>query len=116
MHVSSHFLIERDGRTYQFVGTDQRAWHCGESRFRQRTACNDFSVGIELEGCDELPFEDDQYRALVEMIAEIARVYPGVSLSNIVGHSDIAPGRKTDPGPCFDWDRLRACLRERGLQ
>jgi N-acetyl-anhydromuramoyl-L-alanine amidase len=109
--VSAHFLIERDGAVTQFVSCDQRAWHAGVSSFAGREHCNDFSVGIELEGTDELPFSDAQYQALVALTRELLRAYPQLSVERICGHSDIAPGRKTDPGPCFDWARLRAALQ-----
>lgn len=111
MTVSAHFLIERDGGVTQFVSCNQRAWHAGLSRFGERENCNDFSIGIELEGTDEQPFEDAQYRALVGLTRELLDAYPDLSVERICGHSDIAPGRKTDPGPGFDWARLRAALQ-----
>jgi AmpD protein len=101
--VSAHFLICRDGEVIQFVPCDQRAWHAGQSNWKGRERCNDFSIGIELEGCDELPFEDKQYAALERLLDVMRRSYP---IADIVGHSDIAPQRKTDPGPCFDWSRI----------
>lgn len=110
LQVSAHFLIERDGTVIQFVSCNERAWHAGVSRFDGRENCNDFSVGIELEGTDELPFSDAQYAALTTLASEMLRVYPAMSAERICGHSDIAPGRKTDPGPCFDWSRLRTVL------
>src|SRR5262249_22465999 len=100
-----HFLIRRDGELIQFVPADRRAWHAGESTWRGRDRCNDFSVGIELEGADDTPFEDAQYAMLAGLTEAIRARYP---IAGIAGHSDIAPGRKTDPGPCFDWDRYRA--------
>lgn len=103
LRVSAHFLIRRDGVLLQFVSCQQRAWHAGASSWNGRTRCNDFSIGIELEGCDELPFEDAQYRRLVELIASLQTRYP---IAEVVGHSAIAPGRKTDPGPFFDWRRI----------
>ncbi len=103
LRVSAHFLIRRDGELIQFVSCARRAWHAGVSSWQGRERCNDFSIGIELEGCDELPFADAQYPALDALLAELRRRYP---VEAIVGHSDIAPGRKTDPGPCFDWSRL----------
>ncbi|MDG9922164.1 MULTISPECIES: 1,6-anhydro-N-acetylmuramyl-L-alanine amidase AmpD [unclassified Pseudomonas] len=109
--VSAHFLIERDGAVTQFVSCGQRAWHAGVSRFEERENCNDFSIGIELEGTDELPFSDTQYQALVALTRELLRAYPELNVERIRGHSDIAPGRKTDPGPYFDWARLRAALQ-----
>ncbi len=102
--VSSHFLIRRDGAIIQFVPCGQRAWHAGESSWRGRSRCNDFSIGIELEGSDVLPFEDIQYEKLAELTRALKMKYP---IADIVGHSDIAPGRKTDPGPYFDWMRLQ---------
>ena len=104
LKVSAHFLIRRDGSLTQFVPCRSRAWHAGESIWRGRADCNDFSVGIELEGTDELPFTESQYAALGALIDTLRAHYPIVG---IAGHSDISPGRKTDPGPCFDWTRLR---------
>jgi len=109
--VSAHFLIERDGTVTQFVSCNARAWHAGVSSFAGRGNCNDFSVGIELEGTDELPFSDAQYQALIGLTRQLLDAYPQLSVERICGHSDIAPGRKTDPGPCFDWARLRAALQ-----
>ena len=103
LRVSAHFLVRRDGELIQFVPCSRRAWHAGASSWRGRDNCNDFSIGIELEGCDQLPFEDAQYVTLNRLLAELRRRYP---IAAVVGHSDIAPGRKTDPGPCFDWRRL----------
>jgi AmpD protein len=103
LRVSSHFFIRRGGELIQFVSTENRAWHAGVSTWRGRERCNDFSLGIELEGCDTLPFEERQYAALAALLRRLARHYPGC---DIAGHSDIAPGRKTDPGPFFDWARL----------
>lgn len=111
LRVSAHFLIERDGAVTQFVSCDRRAWHAGLSCFGGRENCNDFSIGIELEGTDELPFSEAQYHALVVLIRVLLRAYPGLSAERICGHSDIAPGRKTDPGAFFDWARLRAALQ-----
>lgn len=110
LHVSAHFFIARDGALTQFVPLDRRAWHAGQSCWAGRTACNDFSLGIELEGCDEQPFTDAQYTALAALLAELREVIPALDASRLVGHSDIAPGRKTDPGPHFDWTRVRAAL------
>lgn len=107
LRVSAHFLIRRDGALVQFVSCDRRAWHAGASRWRERERCNDFSIGIELEGCDALPFEAAQYECLATLIAAIERRHP---IADIVGHADISPGRKTDPGPQFDWHQLRAAL------
>lgn len=100
LRVSSHFYIRRDGALVQFVPCLQRAWHAGLSSWQGRQRCNDFSIGIELEGVDVLPFEDAQYRALADLTLALREAYP---LCGIAGHSDIAPGRKTDPGPAFDW-------------
>ena len=105
MRVSSHFLIRRDGELIQFVPCAYRAWHAGVSAWNGRERCNDFSIGIELEGSDELPFDEAQYRTLRPLIATLRDRY---AIEAIVGHSDIAPGRKTDPGPHFDWRRLYA--------
>ncbi len=101
VRVSSHFLVRRDGQILQFVPCNKRAWHAGVSVWRGRSRCNDFSIGIELEGSDFEPYTEQQYRALVRMVRRLRRIYPIV---DIVGHSDIAPGRKTDPGPFFKWD------------
>jgi AmpD protein len=102
LKVSSHFLIERDGKVTQFVSCDKRAWHAGASLFGQRKDCNDFSIGIELEGTDTVAFTDAQYDQLEALTRTLRSVYP---LNHVRGHSDIAPTRKTDPGPCFDWHR-----------
>lgn len=110
MQVSAHFLIERDGGVSQFVSCHDRAWHAGQSSFAGRDNCNDFSIGIELEGTDALPFTDAQYTALAELVDLLRRAYPAITAERICGHSDIAPVRKTDPGPAFDWTRLRAAL------
>ena len=107
LKVSTHFFIRRSGETIQFVSCEKRAWHAGESRWQDRSRCNDYSIGIELEGSDCLPFTDMQYVALVGLTRTLQETYP---IRDIVGHSDIAPGRKTDPGPCFDWDRYRVGL------
>lgn len=107
LRVSAHFLIRRDGELIQFVSCHKRAWHAGVSSWKGRERCNDFSIGVELEGCDEWPFEDVQYRRLVDLIESLRRSFP---IESIVGHSDVSPGRKTDPGPFFDWQRLAACL------
>jgi len=106
LQVSSHLLIRRDGDLLQFVPFTQRAWHAGESVFRARRCCNDFSIGIELEGEDETPYTATQYAVLTAVVAAILDAYPGLSAREIAAHSDVAPGRKTDPGPAFDWLRL----------
>ena len=105
--VSSHFLIRRDGGLVQFVPCRGRAWHAGVSSWQGRSRCNDFSIGVELEGSDFVPFTDRQYAALARLTRLLQRVYP---IRSIAGHADIAPERKTDPGPYFDWPRFRASL------
>lgn len=110
--VSAHALIRRDGSLVQFVPFTARAWHCGESSWQGRTVCNDFSVGIELEGTDETPYEDAQYAQLVALVVALRRSYASLRGADIVGHEQIAPGRKTDPGPAFDWNRFRQALDE----
>ena len=113
MKVSAHVLIARDGTLTQYVPFTQRAWHAGQSSYCGRVSCNDFSVGIEVEGADELPYDERQYVALATLIAALRRTYPSLRTADIVGHSDISPGRKTDPGPAFDWGALRRRLQER---
>jgi N-acetyl-anhydromuramoyl-L-alanine amidase len=110
LRVSSHVLIRRDGSIVQYVPFQARAWHAGESQYEGRSVCNVFSVGIELEGTDDLPYEDAQYESLSHLIRALLAAYPSLSSKRIVGHSDIAPGRKTDPGGAFDWQRLRRSL------
>ncbi len=105
--VSSHVFIRRDGEIIQFVPFDKRAWHAGESMLDGRSNCNDFSIGIELEGCDDLPFITAQYESLAKVAGVLFESYPGLQWSRVVGHSDIAPGRKTDPGPLFDWEKFK---------
>ena len=114
LRVSAHFLIERDGTVTQFVSCRDRAWHAGISSFEGREVCNDFSLGIELEGTDELPFTDAQYAALIDLARQLLLAYPAITHQRICGHSDIAPGRKTDPGPAFDWRRFRSALQNGG--
>ena len=108
VRVSSHFLVGRDGQVIQFVPCNKRAWHAGVSTWQGRSRCNDFSVGIELEGSDFEPFTERQYAALARLTRRLKRTYP---ISDIAGHSDIAPERKTDPGPFFDWERYMAQLK-----
>jgi AmpD protein len=108
--VSAHLFIRRSGALVQFVPFTRRAWHAGESAFCGRTQCNDFSVGIELEGADDVPYEDVQYVRLIDVARLLMSVWPDISPGQVVGHCDIAPGRKTDPGPGFDWARVRAAL------
>jgi AmpD protein len=110
LRVSSHVVIERDGAVTQYVRFTERAWHAGKSNYQGREACNDFSVGVELEGTDTLPYEAAQYAALAEVVAALCAAYPRLSPHRLVGHSDIAPGRKTDPGPAFDWPRARRLI------
>jgi len=110
LHVSAHLLIARDGEIIQFVPFNQRAWHAGESSFAGRKSCNDFSIGIELIGADDVAYTKQQYQALNKIISLLKSVYPGITHDRIVGHSDIAPGRKTDPGHAFDWRYLREDL------
>ena len=107
MTVSAHCLIERDGNVIQFVSFNDRAWHAGESQWCGETACNNYSVGIELEGCDDQAYTDPQYYSLAGLIVALRASYPEIDADAITGHSDIAPGRKTDPGPAFDWERLK---------
>ena len=109
IRVSAHFLIRRDGELLQFVSCGARAWHAGLSRWRGRERCNDFSIGIELEGTDTVAFEDAQYARVAELTNALRARYP---IADILGHSDIAPGRKTDPGPYFDWARYRKDLEQ----
>ncbi len=108
--VSAHLLICRAGAVTQYVPFQARAWHAGASSYQGRAACNDFSIGIELEGTDQAPYTDAQYRTTAAVVAALCASYPTLSRERIVGHSDIAPGRKTDPGPAFDWRRLRGEL------
>ncbi len=108
LRVSAHFLVRRDGELIQFVPCSGRAWHAGISSWMGQENCNNFSLGIELEGCDDLPFEDAQYLVLNRLLAELCRRF---SIEAVVGHNDIAPGRKTDPGPCFDWRRVHDASR-----
>ena len=108
--VSSHFLIRRDGSVLQFVTCDKRAWHAGVSSFGGRQNCNDFSLGIELEGADDVAYEAAQYDVLIAVTALLQQHYPAITDDRITGHENIAPGRKTDPGPAFDWDGYRRRL------
>ncbi len=112
LKVSAHAVIYRDGRIVQFVPFSKRAWHAGQSCYQGRNACNDFSIGIELEGTDELPYTEAQYRSLAALITALRSRYPAITADAVAGHSDIAPGRKTDPGPAFDWDRLATQLAQ----
>ena len=110
LRVSAHALIRRDGEIVQYVPFAQRAWHAGKSEYAGRTSCNDFSIGIELEGTDHTPYEDAQYSSLAALVTALLTAYPSLSAERVVGHSDIAPGRKTDPGPHFEWPRFRSLL------
>lgn len=110
MAVSSHLLIRRDGSPVQFVSLLDRAWHAGRSCFRGQEECNDFSIGIELEGADDIPYTDAQYQTLTHLSQMIMTAWPEITADRITGHSDIAPGRKTDPGPAFDWSHFRQML------
>ena len=113
LRASSHALIRRDGQIVQYVPFTERAWHAGRSEYQGRMGCNDFSIGIELEGTDDTPYTDAQYERLVALTAALLAAYPTLSAEHIVGHSDIAPGRKTDPGPTFDWGLFRTQLAKR---
>jgi N-acetyl-anhydromuramoyl-L-alanine amidase len=110
--VSAHILIRRDGSITQYVPFGMRAWHAGVSQYQGRSACNDFSIGIELEGTDTIPYTDLQYESLAALAAALLSTYHTLAPERITGHSDIAPGRKTDPGPAFEWARFRHLLAE----
>ena len=113
LEVSAHLLIRRSAEIVQYVPFHKRAWHAGVSNYCGRTACNDFSIGIEMEGTDDLPYEERQYKILASVVAALLQSYPAIDRSRIVGHSDIAPGRKTDPGDSFDWSYLHTLLDNR---
>jgi AmpD protein len=110
LRVSAHLLVRRDGDVVQFVSFNDRAWHAGKSVWQGREACNDYSIGIECEGADEVPYEDAQYARLRELLPMLLVAYPRITPDRIVGHSDVAPGRKTDPGPSFEWRRVMGTL------
>jgi AmpD protein len=112
LKVSAHFLIRRDGTLVQYVPVTRRAWHAGVSRYCARERCNDFSVGIELEGTDEVPYEPAQYAQLAALVQALRVGWPSLALAPVVGHSDVAPGRKTDPGRAFDWGLFAARLEQ----
>ncbi|MBZ2169903.1 1,6-anhydro-N-acetylmuramyl-L-alanine amidase AmpD [Marinobacter sp. F4216] len=114
VEVSAHALIRRDGSVVQFVSLLERAWHAGRSCFEGKEECNDFSVGIELEGTDDIPYTPEQYRALAQVARMVMAAWPSVTEERVTGHCDIAPGRKTDPGPAFDWAEFRAILARTG--
>lgn len=120
LRVSAHVLIQRDGTVVQFVPFDKKAWHAGKSCFEGREECNDFSIGIELEGTDDVPFTPIQYEHLASITKALLLSYPALNTQRITGHADIAPGRKTDPGPCFDWAFYLSALQDvpstKGLQ
>ena len=111
MKVSAHLYIKRSGEIIQFVSFDKRAWHAGKSSYENIENCNDYSIGIELEGCDDISYEDIQYEKLVKIIKTLLINYSHLSKDRILSHSDIAPGRKSDPGPLFDWKRLERMLK-----
>ena len=108
LKVSSHFLIERTGKLKQFVSIEKKAWHAGVSSFENRENCNDFSIGIELEGTDDSKYEKNQYNTLIKLLTSLMRKYPNITKERVVGHSEIAPKRKTDPGIKFDWDYIKS--------
>ncbi|WP_245725945.1 1,6-anhydro-N-acetylmuramyl-L-alanine amidase AmpD [Marinobacter mobilis] len=110
LQVSAHALIRRDGSIIQFVNLKERAWHAGRSSFCGEDECNDFSIGIELEGTDDIPYTESQYRSLARISQLVMAAWPDITIDRIAGHCDIAPGRKTDPGPAFDWNQFRQCL------
>jgi AmpD protein len=111
LRVSAHLLIRRSGEVVQYVPFQRRAWHAGVSSWEGRERCNDFSIGIEVEGTDHSPYESTQYAMLSRVIVALCRSYPLLSPRRLVGHSDVAPGRKSDPGPSFDWPRLRSLVQ-----
>jgi N-acetyl-anhydromuramoyl-L-alanine amidase len=110
LRVSSHLVIARDGALTQYVSFNDRAWHAGRSSYQGRIECNDYSIGVELEGADTVPYEPAQYEALAKTIAALCVAYPALSPQRVAGHSDVAPGRKTDPGPAFDWPHAQRCI------
>ena len=111
VRVSAHCVIWRDGTVFQYVPFAKRAWHAGVSQFAGRERCNDFSIGIELEGTDDLPYTEQQYQSLIQLTFFLCQQYPAITPERITGHSDIAPGRKTDPGRAFDWMRYRSAIK-----
>ncbi|TBX21972.1 N-acetyl-anhydromuranmyl-L-alanine amidase [Bowmanella sp. JS7-9] len=115
LEVSAHGLIRRDGEFVQFVNFGQRAWHAGKSVFQGRSRCNDYSIGIELEGADDVPYTEEQYKQLILLSKCLQGSFPAITMGRIVGHEDIAPGRKTDPGVAFDWAKFRTGLTEASL-
>ena len=116
LKVSSHLLIERDGAVIQFVRFTDRAWHAGQSEFAGRDNCNDYSIGIELEGTDHEPYTAAQYEQLALITRDLMRSYPAITYDRVTGHEHIAPGRKTDPGPAFEWDRYFDSIKEKEVE
>ena len=112
LKVSAHCLIRRDGHIIQYVSFDDKAWHAGVSSFKGKDKCNDFSIGIELEGTDDIPYTEKQYQQLAQLVAQLQVSYPLIKHEHLVGHCDIAPGRKTDPGDIFDWSYFISCLTQ----
>ena len=113
LQVSAHLLIKRDGELVQFVPFNQRAWHAGVSEFKGQENCNDFSIGVELEGADDVPYTEQQYEKLADVAVSLCQHYPQIKMDRIVGHCDIAPQRKTDPGPSFNWTHFKQLLKKR---
>ncbi|MCF4010503.1 1,6-anhydro-N-acetylmuramyl-L-alanine amidase AmpD [Rheinheimera sp. UJ63] len=112
LRVAAHCVIWRDGQIFQYVPFEMRGWHAGQSSFAGQPRCNDYSIGIELEGTDEIPYNEQQYSSLLRLTRSLLQQYPAITLERIVGHCDIAPGRKTDPGAAFDWQRYKQALKE----
>ena len=113
LRVSSHLVIARGGALTQYVSFNDRAWHAGRSSYQGRSECNDYSIGVELEGADAVPYEPAQYEVLAKTIAALCAAYPSLSPQRVAGHSDVAPGRKTDPGAAFDWPHAQRCIAAR---
>lgn len=116
IEVSAHCLIRRDGRVIQYVSFNDKAWHAGISSFNNRDRCNDYSIGIELEGTDDIPYTAAQYQQLIVLTLCLQDQFPAIIMDNVVGHCDIAPVRKTDPGPVFDWQYFRQCLTDQATR
>lgn len=116
IEVSAHCLIRRDGCVIQYVSFNDKAWHAGVSSFNNKERCNDYSVGIELEGTDDIPYTAEQYQQLIALTLCLQDQFPAIMIDNVVGHCDIAPIRKTDPGPVFDWQYFRQCLTEQATR
>jgi len=113
LQVSAHLLIKRAGEVVQFVPFNQRAWHAGVSEFKGQDNCNDFSIGVELEGADDVPYTEQQYEKLADVAVSLCQHYPQIEMDRIVGHCDIAPQRKTDPGPSFNWTHFKQLIKKR---